>query len=190
MEATILLPILAAVVILAAIVLTEIEHFGAATVTLVASVAALHYFDVFNVMGFVKSNFESVAIYTVAYFVAGIVWSFVKWFSYLYSFRDRYREAKEKFNSTFSGGNLDDAFRDYLNRVDKRDLLVRPSETNNKGRIIAWISLWPFSIIGTVLNDLVRRIYTRIYNHYKALYQKVVKYVFRNDPDLLDPPRK
>lgn len=188
METT-LLPIIAAAVVLSAIILTELEHFGAATITLVASVVAMNYFDVLNVMGFVKSNSESVTIYTAVYFVAGIVWSFIKWFSYLYGFRDRYREAKEKFKSTFSGGNLDEAFRDYLNRVDQRDLLVRPSETNNKGRIIAWISLWPFSIIGTILNDLVRRICTRIYNYYKALYQRVVKYVFRNDPDLLDPPR-
>jgi len=179
-----------------ATVLTEIERWGWATATLIASVVAMHYFNVFDVVAYLRTHVMETVIYVGVYFAAGVPWSFVKWFSFLYRFRDEYRETKESFKTAFdkrekmhaaSGfgadvarPSLDEAFKHAHPRFAKR-----PTAAENKSRIVAWMSLWPLSMVGTLLNDPVRRLVNFLFNRFKKLYQRSVDYVFRNDADLV-----
>jgi len=171
---------IAIAVFILATVLTEIEQWGAATLTLVVSVVAMHYFDVVDVVAFLKDNVFTVGLYVLIYFSAGVVWSFVKWLSFLYRFRDEYREAKEEYNKKAC---VED-FHTWVANRGKWELRERPTAAKNRGRITAWISLWPFSMIGTFLNDPVRRLVNAIFRRFKGLYQRTADYVFRNDPEL------
>jgi hypothetical protein len=63
-------------------------------------------------------------------------------------------------------------------------LNARPRATKNKTRITAWASFWPFSFVGTLLNDPVRRLFNFLFNWFKALYQQLADYVFRKDLEL------
>ncbi len=186
-------------------IFTEVENFGWATVTLIATLVGwavlghLHLFGLPSLLEFVKDHGLWTLVYVAAYVVVGVAWSFAKWFSYLMSFRDAFREQKEAFckkNSLDPQSPVPEeklpAFDTYLSQnvgwsaAHRGQLLSRerPRASRNKGRITAWASFWPFSVVGTVLNDPIRRLFNFLFNQFKALYQKMADWVFRKDVEL------
>lgn len=185
-------------------VFTEVEHFGWATVTLIASIVGFsvaghfHLFGLPSLVEFLRGHGVWLLAYVGAYVGVGIGWSFVKWFSYLMSFRDAFREQKDLFCKKVG---LDSSlpvpedrmkeFEEHLSHVswnnNHRSQLFsreRPRATRNKARITAWAAFWPFSFLGTLLNDPVRRLINFLFNQFKALYQKMSDWVFRKDIEL------
>jgi len=61
---------------------------------------------------------------------------------------------------------------------------TKPLASQHKGTITGWMAFWPFSFVGTLLNDPVRRIVTFMFRHFKALYQKMSDRIFANDKEL------
>lgn len=183
-------------------VFTEVENFGWATVTLIAtaigSVVLGHWWPEYSLITFIKAHGVFTAIYAGAYVGVGVAWSFVKWFSYLMSFRDAFREQRNAFctkNSLDPAAPIPEdklpAFDQWISHVswsnNHRSQLLsreRPRAAKNKARITAWAAFWPFSFLGTLLNDPVRRIFNFLFNQFKALYQKMSDWVFRKDVEL------
>jgi hypothetical protein len=184
-------------------VFTEVEHFGWATVTLLAtmvgSVVCHHLWGTYSVLDFVRDHGVWTLLYVGAYVGVGVGWSFVKWFSYLMSFRDAFHEQKDAFclkNGLDSKVQVPEdkmeAFERHLasnvgwSTAHRGQLLSmeRPRASKNKARITAWASFWPFSVVGTVLNDPIRRLFNFLFNQFKALYQKMSDWVFRKDLEL------
>jgi hypothetical protein len=187
-------------------ILTETENFGWATVTLIAlgvlSMVSGHWFHTYSVIDFVRDHGVWTLVYVAGYLVVGVAWSFAKWFSYLMSFRDAFREQKEAFfkskglEGLLSTAPIPDehlaAFKQFVHENvgwhsphrNQLQLLERPRAIRNKTRITAWASFWPFSFVGTVLNDPVRRLFNFLFNWFKALYQQLADYVFRKDVEL------
>lgn len=176
--------------------LLEVEHWGWATVTLILSGIAVQLLGIANIWGFVTHHTVDALLYVLGYLAVGVVWSFIKWFSFLMGFRDRYREVKTEFFASH-GVPLDQAlnkeqaeafhhtlWRQSWNGYRGVNLSKRPSATNNKRRITAWMSFWPFSMAGTIINDPIRRLFKFLFNQLKASYQRIADHVFRNDPDL------
>ena len=200
--------ILAAFGILAitAIVLIEADRFGWATTTLVGSLvlSAVHtrWFGGPNIIGYLEHHWFHTLLCACFYVILGIAWSFLKWFSALRVFRDQFREAKLAFfKANGLEGLLDTApipddkqedFKKYMEhnyrynygRIASLSTLERPKATKNKSRITAWMCFWPFSFIGTVLNDPVRRLFNFLFNYFKALYQQLADRVFAKDVEL------
>jgi hypothetical protein len=185
-----------AVIFIVETVLTEKEHWEWATVILIGTGVACHFFTPFSPWTFIKLHGPWTTLYVLAYLAIGVLWSFAKWFSYLRAFRDTFREQKEAFlkSKKLPAGSVvpDDlitAFQDYLRHnigyvYSGLSSLERPRANNNKLRITAWMAYWPCSAIGTILNDPVRRIFNWIFARLRALYQKLADHVFRNDVEL------
>jgi hypothetical protein len=200
-------------------ILIETEGFGWATVTLLlslgASVVLGRWFHVYSVVDFVRDHGVFTLVYAGAYVGVGIAWSFVKWFSYLMSFRDAFRSQKEAFikDTNERRAKLTDVtgrdaspldpnapiptayqaeFKAFIQQnarwtSEHRSQLFdmeRPRASKNKARITAWACYWPFSFVGTLLNDPVRRLFNLLFNWFKALYQQMSDWVFRNDGEL------
>jgi hypothetical protein len=182
-------------------VLTEVENFGWATVCLIVSVVAFQFFHFIDLLGFVKENTGAAIGYVGLYVVCGVAWSFIKWFSFLHNYRDQFREYKGKFLTTKHipvtatvPADLMPSFKDWLNqnyswRRGDVNLIglqnfERPRAKQNKTRIVAWASYWPFSFVGTLLNDPVRRLFSWLFTAFSSLYQRMSDYVFRNDLEL------
>jgi hypothetical protein len=177
-------------------VLIETERWGWATISLVATCGITGILQGRGILDWFTSHWQEAALYTAGYLVVGVIWSFAKWFSYLMNFRDRLREKKAAFltsrgikgfdASAFIPEDLLKDFQDYLGSRydDSRTLRVKPQASDNKARIVAWMSFWPFSFIGTVLNDPIRRLFNFLFNQFKALYQRMSDHVFRNDKEL------
>ncbi len=186
--------ILLVCVVIAAVVLTEIEHFGWATVLLIASVITAQMFGVMSPLTWMVTHALESSIYVLVYVAIGVAWSFVKWFSFLIQFRDQFRKDKEIFLLTHKldpNGPIPDSLLDaFINRgysfreFKGNSLNNKPRASNNKSRIVAWMSLWPCSVVGTVLNDPIRRLFNFLFGQFKALYQKMSDHVLRNDAEL------
>lgn len=189
------------VVFIVETVLTEIEHWGWATLLLLLTAVGCQFLTPFHPVAFVQEHGVFTLVYALAYVGVGVAWSFVKWFSFLRGFRDTFRGLKETF---CKGRSLDasqpvpqqhlPAFKDFLRdntdwQMDSKmrntlHNLERPRAANNKRRITAWMAYWPCSVIGTFLNDPVRRFFNWAFGQFKALYQKMSDYVFRKDLEL------
>jgi len=153
----------------------EIEWFGWTTLTVLASVAAVQFFHVFDVWLFVKANVFQTVAYVIAYIAIGIIWSFAKWFFFLMNERNKTREWLE--------GQLK---RTDLNLNYNKPVINIPKASDNKGRIVAWISYWPLSLIGTILNDPFRKLFNFIFNQFKGLYQRMANNIYKDDLDKLE----
>jgi len=242
-----------AVIYIGACFLVELEFFGWATLILIATVIGVQSLHVFDILAYVAANALTSALYAVGYVAIGVVWSFVKWFSFLMKYRDKFRELKQKFlnlnkfplNSTSPDDRdvpyaIRNAFEKYLNihltadrDISANDLNVakgklwiafldesktsnnqtipttlkdsfevylreqhsygdyaalrdgkKPVATDNKAKITAWMAFWPCSVISTLLNDPIRRLFRYLFNLLKSLYQKMADAVFSDDPEL------
>lgn len=195
--------------------MTEVENFGWATLTLIAAVLGVHFLHLLDIVTFVKGHALETGIGVGAYLVVGIVWSFIKWFSYLHNFKDKFLDAKREFlveHNLPSDTSLTEEFlEDFEDKSEKKyaeeyaeyqantsrdhfskftspsrkhiyfdkSLLQRPLAVHNKNKIVAWMSLWPFSMVGTLINDPVRRMFTFLFNQLRATYQRISDHVFR-----------
>lgn len=81
----------------------------------------------------------------ISYIVLGVAWSFVKWFTYLKQMKQR--------KTRIYGVEID--------------------FDCNKGRIVSWMCYWPLSALWTLINDPVRKLYTRICETLAGAYQKM-----------------
>lgn len=177
--------------------LVELEWFGWVTVVLIATVIGVQYLNVFDILTFVANNALMSSLYAAGYVAVGIVWSFVKWFSYLMRYRDKFRELKFKFlneHTHIGGTNVPEenraAFETYMrSQWQKPDYSgikhgLKPVAAESKAKITAWMAFWPCSLISTLLNDPVRRLFRFLFNTFKVLYQKMTDAVFADDPEL------
>jgi hypothetical protein len=186
-------------VVVVATVLTELEYFGWATALLLAIVVGGQLFSVLPVLSWIGAHTTETIVYALIYVAVGVIWSFIKWFSFLIQFRDQYREQKEKFltdNKLNPTGQIPEELREKFGQFLGRSrgysarsfrgnaLNEKPRASNNKSRIVSWMSLWPCSVVGTVLNDPIRRLFNFLFNHFKDLYQRLADHVFRNDVEL------
>lgn len=154
------------------IVLVECEWFTFSTICLILTVTSVHFLKIFNIVDFVKHNYIETGLYCFGYIVAGIIWSFVKWFSFLLKYKENLIERVEKFKKE-NPDCLEESVRKHLLDRDYIGASEAPTAKKNKGRIIAWMSFWPMSLIGTFLNNPVKRLFTLIYNSISGLYQQM-----------------
>lgn len=182
------------VVAIIACILTEVERYGWATLMLIATAAATQFFHVLDLLGWVRSHTVEFIIYTSVYVVVGVIWSFIKWFSFLMSFRDRFRQQKRAFLATKGTINSESVsseqmveFKQWMdvNYVDY-DLrsMERPKASKNKSRITGWMAFWPLSLIGTLINDPIRRLFDWMFKSFRAAYEKMADAVLRQDAEL------
>lgn len=177
--------------------LTEVENFGWATVTLIATCVALHFLHVIDVFPWVASHALETVYLVLGYLAVGVVWSFAKWFSFLLAFRDYYRDVRagyyerKKWPADYKMTEQEELdFRSYTNDYSYtreyrgNRMSEKPQAAKNKSRITAWMAFWPFSFVGTMINDPLRRVFKFLFDSFRALYQKVSDRVFANHPEL------
>lgn len=108
--------------------------------------AALVAYFMFNI------PLTTLAIYAGIYLIVGIVWSFWRFKRYTDKQVDEYNEIADK--------------REY----EYNRLLERISLKSSTGRIVAWITVWPFSMIENLTSDIVKLL--------KSLVTDVLKYFY------------
>ena len=129
-------------------------NFGA-TLTIIGFLITLYFFGgqtLGNFISYIINHPLSTIVNIAGYIFIGIIWSFVKWYYFLLNFKDS------------KSGKDYDQWKSYI-----------PKVSDNKGKIISWMTYWPMSAAWTIINDPFRRIYFRI----EKVYQKISDRVFK-----------
>lgn len=94
----------------------------------------------------------------IVYFALGILWSFVHWYFYV-------RQLVDKWNDNF------------VPESKHHNTFVPPSMKDHVGKIVAWITYWPFDIIPLVLTGPLRRFGSWCVSSLSGIYDGIAKWV-------------
>lgn len=177
---------------LAIVLLVQLEYFRWSTVVVLGALVGLYFLQSTEVVGLLRAHGPWLPLYALGYVAAGTLWSFVKWGSFLMGFRRAYRGARDEFlaerGSEYRVEDLQNYLRHHqVSRGPYGESIARlrkPVAQDNKGRIIAWTGFWPFSFVGTVLDDPVRRLCEASFNWFRGLYQRLADRLLRDETEL------
>jgi len=172
---------LAAVVLL---LICEANEKPVAAFFIFAAALLLYQFvaDV-NIFKYVKDNPLAVLGWVNLYLAVGVVWGAFKWWLYALGMRDEYRELKRSFLSArnLKGDKVPLSLKDEWLKETEWKFDFPPKVYRNKSRIIRWMAYWPTSMLWTMLDDFLKRLYSRLYNMVSATLQKVSDRAFAKD---------
>lgn len=169
--------------------MVETENGSWATGTLIAFVLAANFlFKVPVIKGLIAHPWQ-IVLWGLAYFVIGSLWGLFKWYVYVHKRLGEYKAARAEYlqekKTTELTPELAAKFQDRLeerNRWlsgDRKITAQPPLASEHKGDIIRWMSYWPFSMLGTLLNDFARKVWNSIYTFMAETYNRVAARVFR-----------
>lgn len=117
---------------------------------IVTAVLALLYWRPLMAVGL---SWQIIVGIVVGYCLAGVAWSVFRWWKYVEAVVIQFKKE--------SGGQLSD--------TEKSSVKYQVSVNRNKRRILGWIAYWPWSVIWNITGD----VFTMLYNHMKAAYQRI-----------------
>lgn len=137
-------------------------------------------------------SIEQIVLYLSIYFITGAIYSVIRWWIFLISWKHKYYSITEKlFIEAFKHNAKPieftiDNLREHLensNFYPSSNIKI-PFAKYNKDTIISWIVFWPISVISWALLDLVIDISTLIYkkliNVYDYITIKTISSVFNS----------
>lgn len=132
------------------------------------------------------------------YLVLGVIWSVIKWFSFLHKQKDKLNSLKEVYiernNLELIAKRISDTdwlgFVKYLSdqkyspngydKIKKREDVI-PTVKGRFSDLTRWIVWWPMSAFWTILNDPLRRIAEALVRALKGIYTNIANSVFSNE---------
>lgn len=64
-------------------------------------------------------------------------------------------------------------------KVPSKYQIIPPAASQNKSKIISWISHWPISMLWTLLNDPIKKLLNYIFECIKNVFQKMSNRIFK-----------
>ena len=173
--------IIAALVI---IISLELQSEGTATTAFSLAIALLIWNYGGIAWAFMTANILVTVLFIVGYLICGVVWSFLKWNEFVKSVYRKFKATNDKFGSIKNPNdivNLCERLRLVGISVYGNDVKtisdiaskIMPKGLDNKASIVAWISYWPLSLLGTLLNNPFRRLFEYTYSLVSGLYDKI-----------------
>ena len=174
-------------------ILLEFELEGWATTFVSLGIALLMWNQRGDIWELISQNPWPTLGFVVSYIVIGVVWSFIKWTTYVKRTLGRIKKAKDAFiaeHKEINDKNLalfnnelvnlrlrdSDGYRITIPRETSLQEIVRqvtPVAAKKKTIITAWISYWPMSFVGTVLNNPFRHFFEWLYDNLSGYYDKI-----------------
>ena len=173
--------IIAALVI---VISLELKSEGTATTAFSLAIALLIWNYGTIVWGLMTANILVTVLFIVGYLICGVIWSFLKWNEFVKSVYRKFKTVVNKVGELKSPN-------DIVNLCEKLRLVgisvygsdvkttsdiankIMPKGLDNKASIVAWISYWPLSLLGTLLNNPFRRLFEYTYSLVSGLYDKI-----------------
>lgn len=181
------------ILIIAMAITLEYEREGWATTFFSLGIALFLWNFRGQIWEMVSANPTATIGFAVSYVLIGIVWSFVKWRTYVMAVFNKFKEYREEFvrkNGVITSENLknfnkkiDGKFHDpdgyggtvsfYESSLEDMVKKIAPLASKKKSVITAWISYWPVSIAATLLNNPFRQFFEWIYSNLSGYYDKI-----------------
>ena len=171
-----------------------------ATISLLVAFACLQWLGDADIIGYVTSNPLNILACVGAFFILGAVWGVIKWWIYCRDQLEAYNEFRNEFlsrkglNDTskvppeFRREFKEAVERHNSNRYGKDNKIGVPKVSDNKGRIMRWMTFWPVSMIWSLINDFVKRTFRVIYYKIAGFLQSIADKMFSGFKDDLDVP--
>lgn len=192
--------------ILTALFVNEKEIIGAWTLLVFG--VALRVICGVHVIDYIVSHPWGVAESILGYLLLGVVWGFAKWFFHVRDIREKFLEMKTGHTAnlnelrsklgTISSGvsstgrpytngekeyaqhDLDRAIRSFEGDVKSKLGAIPPSARENKAKITSWIGYWPISLLWTLLDDFLDKLFKRIFELFSGLFQRISNHIFKD----------
>lgn len=179
------------------IIALECQREGIASTFFSLAIVAVLYAHGTEIWSFITENAATSIYFAIGYIILGLVWSFIRWnekvkgiFRKFVKLRDNFNEKntgveltteqyQKEFNKTleyqFKKGN--GGFITIFTTQTQKEVIenITPKGVNHKALIVSWISYWPLSVIGTLLNNPFRRFFEFIYESVSGFYDEIVK---------------
>lgn len=169
--------ILTAIVGLVIISTVANERGTVSTLVAAAYIAALVLLGNFSPIAWVLANPLQTAFIAGGYYIAGVVYTYFKWFRFCVSKKRDYLARKREFLN--SNGITGDEIPDHLRRHFGQTATA-PQVRHHKSTILMWLTYWPFSLAGTFVADLIHNVFIGLYNHIAGSLQRVSDNVWKN----------
>ncbi len=194
-------------VVAALIIATEVEFDKGtgATFTLVGTVLAVHFLSGLNLLTLLQHHFLWFAVGAVLYVVVGGLWSLAKIGIVAGRIDSKYRRLRDDFCATWNitnGAKIAEQnektrslWESTLNNnnidIDQNNGTPTFNHRKRWRTVYMWIGHWPFSMLGTLCNDVVRHAIDYVYARLDSTYAKIVKSVLgKNAGDILTYEQK
>jgi len=165
------------------------EYSGLATGSILVTGAVLQWVCKIDLIAYATLNPVLIGYVLAGYFALGTIWCIVKWWFFVKAERRKYDEFKADFlqgheiEGTSIPDNLKKDFRRALERRWEDRIEIRPQVGQHKARIYLWMGYWPWSMLWTLINDPVRRIFTEIYAQIRATLQRISDHIWAGTED-------
>jgi len=110
------------------------------------------------------------ALFAAGYFAVGPAWAFWKWYRFLIDRRDYTKKVYANHQAGGEHMRIKETLEEHLKKN-------QPTAANNKARIVAWILLWPFSVLGSLLS-WPRRLVVWIFNLLRGVFDRIADKIF------------
>ena len=185
------------------IVFLENERASGATVLTLLAIAAMVGLGNMGVFTWVVAHPLLLIGYILGYLVVGCLYGGGKWWLLLRDTADRYKAArtewlereielperkpeyKEALRTGVLTGNVKTNWIVYFERTNDRT--KQPMVNRNKGRIISWMTYWPWSGLWTLINDPIRRTFRFLYGRISSTLQRMSDHMFADIQTDLEP---
>lgn len=181
--------------IITMIVLLEYEKQGWATTFFSLGIALILWNYKTEILNYLTTNPTNIVIFFVSYVIIGVIWSFIKWNDYVKSIFRKAQEIKDDFVHTYGEIN-DETKKQFISKINSSSLRdgyyghelnlpkdtsfekiakeIAPIASRKKATITSWVSYWPISLLGTMLNNPFKKFFEWIYNSISKFYDKIV----------------
>lgn len=142
---------------------------------------------------YIRLNPTTILMYALGYLAIGGVYGVYRWWvectNRNYRFEDFTRnflrgygitgtKVSDELKPAFVNAMLDSEFKIWNKAENSYIPNVQIWAWDNKGRIIAWMTYWPWSLVWHVIDDFVRRIFRRLYQCITSILDGITKRVF------------
>lgn len=170
------------------------EGLASGVVSLVLALLLWNYGK--DIWTFVSTNVATTVYFTIGYVILGITWSFLKWNEKVKKVFSKFKEIKIAFvkdKGEITSENLKDfaknlyesykfmdtsGYRIKFHETDSFEVITKkitPVGFEYKALIVSWISYWPLSLLGTLLNNPFRKFFSFIYTKVSGFYDIIGK---------------
>lgn len=188
----------------------EYDNSGGATATFIGTILLLTFLGDLKPIAWIAANPWGFLSIIGLYFVIGAIWGVIKWTFYNYKRLEQYENEKSQFlrnhgvlNTKTVPENLKVDWNKYLTESSiwrisytvgwgnpkQYKIQIAPIPWENKNRILTWMIYWPWSLLWSLLDDLVRNIFKRIQRMLNSFMEWISHIIFKhveNDYEL--PP--
>lgn len=163
--------------------LVEHEEGVWATVVAIGSIIGLNYLWKLPIVGTIRANPGHAAILVLAYFAIGVAWTLVKWYFFVKNKMFAYNNFKRAFLKDHNAATLTPELASLMaDRLERSNIAsaTAPDPADHKGDLTRWGTYWPFSMVGTALNDIVCKAWDYVYEMLQTTYHRMSKAIFKS----------